>query len=145
MNRRGARGFTALEAVLAASILSCVGLVMGDVFTRANRLAEYARQGERAVALAQNVLEQYNAVALRQSAQLADLDRTRVRPREFFGTPDDLGYAGLSLTTQAKPDDDLSLTRVHVRVSWGGALFGSSIELTKFYPHTMSGHFEPAK
>lgn len=131
-------GFTAIETVLAVAILASVGLVIGEVFTRANRMAEYSRQSERAIALGAMALEQYDAYAARHYDRLPLYDGTRLLPRAFFHSLDDLGYEGFTLTTQATPDPDHSLTRVAVKISWGGGLFPPSLNFAKAYPERLS-------
>jgi prepilin-type N-terminal cleavage/methylation domain-containing protein len=138
------QGFTIVETVLAVAILSIVGLVIGEVFTRANRMAENIRQSERAVALADMVLEQYNAYAARQYDRLPAFDCTRVKPHDFFATTDDFGYGSLDVTTRAEPHSEDSYTRVTVRVSWGGGLFPPTLTFTKIYPQRMNVDFENA-
>ena len=141
------KGVTAVETVMAVAILSIVGLLIGQVFTRANRMSIDSRMGEKAVALGEMALEQYNAEAALGVDRLPEFDRDRARPGEFFGAPDDAGYDGLLLTTKAEADPESSVTRVTVRVSWGGGLFPPTISFTKIYPHWMpsgipAGHRE---
>lgn len=139
MKRAKELGFTALETVLAVAILSIVGLVISEVFTRTNRMAENSRQSERAVALGDMVLEQYNAYASQRYDLLPSYNSTKVRPRDFFRSDDDFGYGGLSITTFAEPDLENSLTQVTVKVSWGGGLFPPSVSFTKIYVQRMNG------
>ena len=135
------QGFTAIETVLAVAILSIVGLTIGEVFTRTNRMAENSRQAERAAALGEMVLEQYNAYAARSYDRLPSFDRTRAEPRDFFAAADDFGYGGLTITTRAEPSPEDSLTRVSVRIGWGGGLFPPSLAFFKVYPQRMSGDY----
>lgn len=134
-----AKGFTAIETVLAVAIFSIVGLMIGDIFTRANRLAENSRQAERAAALGEMVLEQYNAYAARRYDRLPSYDCTRVDPSEFFGGTGDLGYSHLSLTTRAQPSRDGSMTTVTVTVAWGNRVLSPGLTFTKIYANRMSG------
>ena len=139
MKRTDSQGFTAIEAILAAAILSGVGLMIGLTFTRTNRLAEDNRQMERAAALGEMALAQYDAIAALGFDRIATLDRTKALPHEFFGTPDDLGYDSLRLTTKAESNPEDGTTRVTVRVSWGAGLFPPSLQFVKVYPHWMGG------
>jgi type II secretory pathway pseudopilin PulG len=138
VKRLSQKGFTIVESVLAVAILSGVGLVIGEVFIRTNRMSDNIRQSERAVALADMVFEQYNAYAARRYDRLPSLNCTRVKPRDFFPEADDFGYGSLYLTTRAEPSPEDSYTRVTVRVSWGAGLFPPSLTFTKIYPERMN-------
>ncbi len=139
MNLSSNKGVTALETVLAVAILSWVGLVISEVFTRTYRMADNNLQASKAFALGEMALEQYNAYAALSAERLPSFDKTRAKPREFFGTNDDFGYDRLRLTTRADPIPEESLTQVTIRISWGSGLFAPVLTFTKIYPHWMSG------
>lgn len=131
------KGFTAIETVITVAILAMVGLTMTEVFTRANRMAENARLSEQATALGTMVLEQYSAYAARAEKPLSDYDLTDATPGDFFGVADHFGYENLRLTTRSHESDEDSLSRVSVRVSWGGGLFPPHLTFTRVYPQAM--------
>lgn len=118
------RGFSTVEAVMGAALLSSVGIMAGRMMVNSNVSMMATRQNARANTLADSIFEQYNAFAMTNFQALATYDKQNVAVSDFFGSHATEGpfsgadYKNLSLSSRATFASDRSSCDIALEVSW---------------------------
>jgi type II secretory pathway pseudopilin PulG len=140
--QRSCAGFTIVEAIIAVAMIGLIGLAIGRVFTGAGSSLFASRERQRAVTLSNMIFEQYKALARVDPGALASVDRTAARPREFFGTPDDLGFDDLRVSANSHPAPGNQAVEILLTIAWGAGKDSRSSQFRRLFS---SGNLAPAE
>jgi prepilin-type N-terminal cleavage/methylation domain-containing protein len=99
MDRLTTRGFTAVEVLVAIVILAIIATGIAQLLMRTTQALGSADDRRKAASLAGMVFEQYASYSAVAPDDLTSFDRVAVSPKDFFGTPDSLGYDGWAITS----------------------------------------------
>ncbi len=135
-------GFSIVEGVMAAAMLSAMGIMVGRFMLTQTQNTVMINNTNRAKVLADMVLEQYSSYA--SEATLSVHDKQKVSPMQFFGTADNLGFDSYLITTQANCAASSLNCRVDATITWTQGGLGSSQASKTFSRNYMFHHRQNA-
>jgi len=112
------KGFTAIETVVVVMLFSWVVLLISRMLLTSARATAHTQLADKATLLSDLILEQYQAYAQVNFANLQVYNVTQATPAQFFNAADNMGYDGILITSTATYSVNRSTCEVDVTLSW---------------------------
>jgi Tfp pilus assembly protein PilV len=111
-------GFTLVETLLAIMMISVVGILGSRSILSTTLSVSTLNNQRKAATLSEMIFQQYNSYVAQNYNGLESYNKTNVEPSVFFGSPNNMGFDGIYVTTVADYSTNHSTATIKLTLSW---------------------------